>query len=178
MKPANTTALLFGSLPRLAERHSGVAQCLCYMAVNCSCPIKLKDLEKVAGLSRRGFQKAFRKHAGSSPGQVLRHLRIENAKRLLMESDEKLEVIASHCGYRSANTFCIAFRQVVGIPPKKFQRQAWFSTYRRRHQDGEDSSLDKHTRTFHATNNPSQQEWSNGSERGRRVIEKTVHRFT
>lgn len=132
------------------------------MAVNCSSPIKLKDLEKVAGLSRRGFQKAFRKHAGSSPGQVLRHLRIENAKRLLTESDVKLEIVASHCGYRSANTFCIAFRQVVGVSPKKFQRQAWLSTYRRRQPNGEKSSLDKCIRAVRVTGDPGQQEWSNG----------------
>jgi transcriptional regulator GlxA family with amidase domain len=124
MVPDQTTTLVFGNLPRLAANHAGIANCLHFMATNCLHPIKLKDLETVAGLSRRGFQKAFRKHAGLSPGQVLRHLRIEHAKRLLVESDMKLDAIAIRCGYRKANTFCIAFRQVMGMPPKQFQRQA------------------------------------------------------
>jgi hypothetical protein len=47
-------------------------------------------------------------------------LPIERAKRLLAESNHKLEVLASLCGYQSANSFCVAFKQATGMSPKKF----------------------------------------------------------
>jgi len=35
---------------------------------------------------------------------------MQRAKRLLIETDEKIEVVASMSGYQSANSFCIAFK--------------------------------------------------------------------
>jgi AraC-like DNA-binding protein len=48
-------------------------------------------------------------------------VRIERAKRLLAESTHKLEVLAGQCGYQSANTFCVAFKQATGMSPKQFR---------------------------------------------------------
>jgi AraC-like DNA-binding protein len=48
-------------------------------------------------------------------------VRIERAKRLLAESSHKLEVLASLCGYQSANSFCVAFKQATGMSPKQFR---------------------------------------------------------
>ena len=58
---------------------------------------------------------------GGPPGQELQRVRIERAKRLLAESSNKLEVLAGQCGYQSANTFCVAFKQATGMSPKQFR---------------------------------------------------------
>jgi AraC-like DNA-binding protein len=108
--------------PGIVTRHGGVNKSLDFLAKNFNRPIQLKDLAKVSGLSRRGFNSAFEKQTGEYPGAVLRRIRLEYAKRLLTEQDMTLTEIARKCGYRSQNTFCVAFQRTVGISPKKFQR--------------------------------------------------------
>jgi len=97
----------------------------------------------ISGMSRRGLTKAFHMHLGFSPGSVLRHVRIERAKQILVERDLTLKDIAKHCGYRSENTFCIAFQRATGMAPKKFQRDAWLTIYRIYRQTEADSILKK-----------------------------------
>jgi transcriptional regulator GlxA family with amidase domain len=110
--------------------HSGVARGLRFMAKNYWRPIQIDDLVMASGMSRRGFTKAFNLHVGFSPGSVLRRIRIESAKQLLLTHDLPLKTIADLCGYRSENTFCIAFQHAMGMAPKRFQRHAWLTTCR------------------------------------------------
>ena len=105
----------------LAIAHPGVARSLRYIWEHCHEPISVKDLVGVAAMSRRGFHKAFLEHLGRTPGQELHRLRIERAKRLLAESRHKLEVLAGLCGYQSANSFCVAFKQTTGMSPKQYR---------------------------------------------------------
>ena len=48
-------------------------------------------------------------------------LSLDRAKKLLAESHYKLEVLARMCGYQSANSFCVAFKQTTGFSPKQFR---------------------------------------------------------
>lgn len=105
----------------VAVNHPGIARSLRFIWEHCHEPIGVGDLAEIAGMSRRGFHKAFVENLGRPPGTELQHIRIELAKRLLLESDEKLESIAERCGYQSSNSLWVAFRQATGTTPKKFQ---------------------------------------------------------
>lgn len=108
--------------------HDGIDRCLNCMARSFCKPIKLKHLIKISGMTRRGFVKAFNRHVGVNPGTVLRYIRIEYAKRVLIERDLTLKKIAKRCGFRSANTFSVAFQRDTGMSPKKFQTHYWLTT--------------------------------------------------
>jgi LacI family transcriptional regulator len=108
----------------LAVKHKGVANSLRFIWEHCHEMIGVEDLVSVAAMSRRGLHKAFMEHLGRTPGQELQRVRIERAKRLLRESDYKLEVLSNMCGYQSANSFCIAFKQATGLSPKQYRDQA------------------------------------------------------
>ncbi|HXF11192.1 MAG TPA: XylR family transcriptional regulator, partial [Desulfuromonadaceae bacterium] len=82
----------------LAINHKGVANSLRFIWGHAHQPISVKDLVEVAAMSRRGLHKAFLENVGRTPGQELQRVRIEHAKRLLAESDHKMEVLASMCG--------------------------------------------------------------------------------
>ena len=105
----------------LAVNHKGVANSLRFIWEHASEPISVKDLVGVAAMSRRGLHKAFIENIGRTPGQELQRFRIERAKRLLTEADHKVEVVATMCGYQSANSFCVAFKQATGMSPKQFR---------------------------------------------------------
>lgn len=111
-------------------RHVAIERCLAFIAKNFYQPIQVNDLVKVSDLSRRGFCKAFSKHTGATPGAVLNQLRIEHAKNILAEQDLTLKEISKRCGYKSQNTFCVAFQRSTGFAPKQFQRNYWLAIIR------------------------------------------------
>lgn len=105
----------------LAVKHRGVARSLRFIWEHCHEPISVKDLVSVAAMSRRGLHKAFVEQLGRTPGQELHRVRIERARKLLTGSNHKMEVLAGMCGYQSANSFCVAFKQATGMSPKQFR---------------------------------------------------------
>jgi LacI family transcriptional regulator len=105
----------------VAVNHPGLARSLRYLWENCQQPIGVDDLARVAAMSRSGFHQAFLDHLGRPPGTELHRVRIERAKKLLTQSRIKLEEVAEMCGYQSANSFWVAFKQSTGISPKQYQ---------------------------------------------------------
>lgn len=110
--------------PAAAISHAGVARTVRFMVRHCLRPIRVADLLPVAGLSRTGFLKSFRKHTGRLPGEVLRLLRMDHARRLLVERDLSLADIAAASGFRKTNSFWVSFRNVTGLAPLEYQRRA------------------------------------------------------
>ena len=106
----------------LAVRHKGVANSLRFIWEHASQPISVKDLVGVAAMSRRGLHKAFLENVGRTPGQELQRVRIERAKRLLVESDAQTRSAGEHVRLpECANSFCVAFKQATGQSPKQYR---------------------------------------------------------
>lgn len=105
----------------LTVRHHGVARGLRYMLDHFHEPITIKDVVSAAAMSRRGLHKAFLENLDRTPGKELQRLRIQKAKQLLLGTTHKVYAVAEMCGYPSANTFCISFRQTTGLSPKCFR---------------------------------------------------------
>ena len=107
----------------LAVEHKGVARSLRFMHDHFHEPITIKDVVGIASMSRRGLHKAFVQVLGRTPGEELHELRIQKAKRLLCETTHKIHTVAEMCGYQSANTFCISFRQTMQTSPGRFREK-------------------------------------------------------
>lgn len=95
--------------------HVGVAHCLHALKQN-TC-LRIRDLTRIAGLSRRGLHKAFHSQLGQTPGRILRAARMQRACELLTKWSLDLDIIAKRCGYRSANGLYVAFRRDLGMTP-------------------------------------------------------------
>lgn len=107
----------------LAVNHKAVARSLRFIWENSHKPISVDDLVKIAAMSRSGLHKAFLENIGRTPGSELHRVRLENAKKFLRETNHKLDVLAEMCGYQSANSFWVAFRQATGLSPKQYKKQ-------------------------------------------------------
>ena len=105
----------------LTIRHQGVARSLRHIWEHGHEPICIKDLVDVSAMSRRGLHKAFLEHLGRTPGQELQRVRIERAKKFLASTTQKVQTIGYDCGYRSINSFCVAFKRATGMSAKKFR---------------------------------------------------------
>lgn len=81
------------------------------------------DAAKAVGVSRQNLDRLIRQIRGCSSIRLLLRLRFEAAKRLMSESDMKLDSIAPECGFSDASAFCRAFRTAHGCSPTKWREE-------------------------------------------------------
>jgi AraC-like DNA-binding protein len=85
--------------------------------------ILLSEVADLCGLSATHFARAFRQSTGTSPHRWLLDLRIEHAKRLLLE-DGTLSEVALTCGFADQSHFTRTFTKHIGIRPGRWRRSA------------------------------------------------------
>ncbi len=83
----------------------------------------LDELARAVGLSRTGLAEKFRLAMGDTPLSYLRTIRMQQAMRLLGETDDALEAVASAVGYQDAFSFSKVFKRTVGVAPRDFRRR-------------------------------------------------------
>lgn len=86
-------------------------------------PAKAPPLEQAAAqvaLSRRSFSRHFKLETGMSYGQWLQLARVHQSLVLLAEGG-RVGDVALAVGYDSVSAFCQAFRQLMGLSPKRWQ---------------------------------------------------------
>lgn len=87
-------------------------------------PVTLADLAGEVHLSVYHLVRVFRAATGRTPHRFLTELRVEEAKRLLRETDLALERIAPRCGFASAGALSAAFVRHVGARPSAYRRNS------------------------------------------------------
>ena len=75
------------------------------------------------GVSNSYFSSMFKKESGSSFITYLTDYRMQQAVRLLLETDEKSYEIAEHVGYEDANYFSYVFKRRYGMSPSKYRME-------------------------------------------------------
>jgi LacI family transcriptional regulator len=108
----------------LAVNHTRVSKGLQFIAEKFFEDISVEDVARAASMSRRGLHQAFLDHVGRTPGDQIRATRVEFAKKLLAETNEKIESVASQSGYPNTNTFFIAFRKAMKQTPAEYRNSA------------------------------------------------------
>jgi LacI family transcriptional regulator len=108
----------------MAVGHPGVSRALRFMVEHLSRSISVSSAAQAAGMSRRSLYQAFLKELGRTPGDELRSMRIEQAKRLLAESDLKIHAVATQSGYPNMNSFFMAFKKAVNASPAEYRKAA------------------------------------------------------
>lgn len=78
---------------------------------------EIADISQAIGLSRSHFIRAFRDSVGEPPHRWLTLRKIEEARKLLAESDLPLTDIALTCGFSDQSHFTRVFSRISGLPP-------------------------------------------------------------
>ncbi|MBM7774397.1 AraC family transcriptional regulator [Actinokineospora baliensis] len=84
-------------------------------------PITLADLGDHVHLSVFHLVRVFRAATGETPHRYLTRLRIEEARRLLRDTDLALAQIATRCGFASPGALSTAFVRHVGVRPSVYR---------------------------------------------------------
>jgi AraC-like DNA-binding protein len=80
----------------------------------------LRDMARVAGMSRSSFAIHFKVKVGESPMDYLTHWRMILAADRLANGGMTIASVAPMVGYESESAFGAAFRRVIGHSPRRF----------------------------------------------------------
>lgn len=83
--------------------------------------LRIEDIAKKVGLSVYQFEQRVQKLFHMSPLQLLHKLRLDEATRLLRETDLPLGEIALHTGWCDQSAFTRHFTRYAGMAPGKFR---------------------------------------------------------
>ncbi|HZG77222.1 MAG TPA: helix-turn-helix transcriptional regulator, partial [Paenibacillus sp.] len=86
-------------------------------------PITIEDISKSVYISGRHANNILKKETGQTIFDYLSDYRIGIAKRLLMEPDSKVAVVAEQVGYVNTSYFCLAFKKNVGMTPAEYKNK-------------------------------------------------------
>lgn len=78
---------------------------------------------QMAGMSRRGLDRAFHDHLGRSVAAEMARLRLEEALDLLRTTRRKVLDVAEACGYSDAKHMRRALARATGLTPMEFRRR-------------------------------------------------------
>lgn len=117
-------ASLYETLYTADKYCSAVRLCLEYMQQHFCENITLETLASITGYSRLHVLRLFKQDLGQSPHQWLTAVRLEYAKKLLSDTNQNIDIIASSCGFSSASHFKTIFRQSANCTPGAYRRNA------------------------------------------------------
>lgn len=84
-------------------------------------PFDLGILAGLAELSEFHFSRVFKQSTGLSPSRYFIRMRMEEARRLLTETDDSIINIGLAVGYNSPSHFASVFRKHTGVPPSTYR---------------------------------------------------------
>ena len=94
-----------------------------------------RELARQCGCTERHFRRLFIDRFGVSLKHRQIEWRIEQAKKLLVETNAKVIDIAGQCGFQSLTQFNLTFKRLTRMTPSRWREsfETTIAKYRRRH---------------------------------------------
>jgi LacI family transcriptional regulator len=85
--------------------------------------IRVSDVVSELAVARRALEQRFVRLLGRTPAAEIRRVRIEDAKRMLVDTERSIADISRLSGFGHQDLFSRVFRRMVGLTPTQFRRQ-------------------------------------------------------
>lgn len=105
------------------HQDASLTQAVQFIRENAINGISVHDVVRATGLSRSTLQRKFKQVLDTHPAKEILRVKIDYAKRLLLETNASLEVIKIKSGFATTEYFVQAFRRECGITPARFRKQ-------------------------------------------------------
>lgn len=94
-----------------------------YLEENYEKDISLENLAKTFGYSAEHLSRMFRKYAKVNFKSYLQNVRLEYARKELLNKDKKISEIAVNVGFADSRAMAKAFKKQYGILPKEYRNR-------------------------------------------------------
>lgn len=112
------------STDTLAIKDEALARAVAFIRQTVPQPMQVRDVARHAGVSRRVLERRFVQILGRSPGEEIRRVQLERAKRLLEETDLPIPQVATAAGFSSPEYLAFTLRRQVGESPLRYRRSS------------------------------------------------------
>lgn len=102
------------------KSHRGVRKAERFILDNYRRHMTLAGLAQIAGLSMDYFGQIFKTIFGKTPIDYLVDYRLQQAKKLMVETELNISEIAAHVGYEDIHYFSYLFKHREGVTPSEF----------------------------------------------------------
>ena len=121
---ASTDAQII-SLGRLHQHEPRLAEAIHIMEINLEETITTTKVASQVKLSVRMLELLFKKHLGITPGNYYLRLRLQTARKLVLDSNLPILEIALRCGFKSQSALSRAFMSRYGFSPLKLRNNTF-----------------------------------------------------
>lgn len=104
---------------RIGTQSNRVARAVAWLRENYKSPLRIEELAHLSGMGVSTLHHHFRVLTSMSPLQFQKHLRLHEARRLLLAEEMDAGTAALHVGYESATQFNREYRRLFGAPPMR-----------------------------------------------------------
>lgn len=94
-----------------------------YIANNSRKSIGVDDVAKAVAISRRGLERRFRNKLGRSVNDQIKHQRVEQVVRMLLDTTLSISQIAHALDFAGNNNLARYFHQVKGMTPMEYRKK-------------------------------------------------------
>ncbi len=106
-----------------AQDDSPLARLSAFVLTHLDARLPVEELAAQVGMSPRTLSRWCRKHLGESPAQVVRRLRLDEARRQLEETNRPLKDVAARAGLGDPSTLWRAFVHDLGVTPAEYRQR-------------------------------------------------------
>ena len=107
---------------RSGKNYAVISAAKRYIESNFENPVTLRDIADNVHLSQIYLHNIFTESTGMSPHEYLIHCRIENAKKLLWDTNIPVTVIAERCGFGCQQYLNKVFKKETGTTPVSYRK--------------------------------------------------------
>ena len=125
---ASTDAQPLVSLGRLAVTEPRVAAAIRIMEQSVDKPMTVPAIARRVGLSVRMLETLFTRTLGETPAAYFTKLRLQVARRLVVDTNLSMQEIALRTGFSSLSAFSRSFRRHAGMSGRELRTQAMMSS--------------------------------------------------
>ncbi|OAB46433.1 AraC family transcriptional regulator [Paenibacillus antarcticus] len=94
-----------------------------YMINNFKTNISIEDLSKMVNISSTTLRRLFKQDTGKSPSDFLIQLKMTEAAKKILETDERISDIAYMVGIEDPNYFSRTFKKHFGVTPYTYRQR-------------------------------------------------------
>ena len=102
---------------------AGRAECMVLCSHFWTPPMLVIDVVRELAVARRALEQRFVRLVGRTPASEIRRVRLEEAKQMLVETDQSIAHISRATGFGHQDLFSRVFRRSVGLTPSQFRSQ-------------------------------------------------------
>ena len=99
----------------LMRQDPALGRAIGLMEAHIETPLTMAEIARRTGISARRLEMLFKRRLGLSPGRFFLDLRLDEARRMIWDTDLPLQEITLRCGFSGQPAFARAFRARFGV---------------------------------------------------------------